>query len=179
MTEPTNDAPCAVRQHTMEFVVALLAFGFGAIVMADSWRIGAGWADDGPQAGYFPFYIGLIICGSSAWTAMKTWRARHRAERARPDHGDRDRVYLTRPQLRRILALLLPLVVYLVAIRPLGIYVASAIFIGYFMARHGAHRRWITAVTALGVPAVLFVMFEIWFRTPLPKGPLEALLGFQ
>ena len=153
----------------MEVVVALCAFAFGAVVMADSWRIGARWADDGPQAGYFPFYIGLIVCGSSAWTAVTAWRSRRRA----------DRVYLTRPQLRRILALLVPLVVYLAAIRPLGIYVASALFIGYFMARHGAHRWWITAATAAGVPAALFAMFEIWFHTPLPKGPLEALLGFQ
>ena len=28
------------------------------------------------------------------------------------------------------------------------------------------------------VPLVLFVVFEIWFLVPLPKGPVEALLGF-
>ena len=25
---------------------------------------------------------------------------------------------------------------------------------------------------------VFFLMFEIWFKVPLPKGPLEAALGF-
>ena len=28
------------------------------------------------------------------------------------------------------------------------------------------------------VPLVLFMMFERWFLVPLPKGPLEAWLGF-
>jgi hypothetical protein len=169
MTEPETGSPVAARQRTMEFVVAALAFIFGVVVMADSWRIGAGWADDGPQAGCFPFYIGLIVCASSAWTGVKCWLSRHRA----------DRTYLTRLQLRRILALLVPLALYVASIGPLGIYVASAIFIGYFMARHGAHRWWTTAGTATGVPVVLFAMFDIWFHTPLPKGPLEALLGFN
>jgi putative tricarboxylic transport membrane protein len=49
----------------------------------------------------------------------------------------------------------------------------------YFMARHGKHAWWVTAAVALGLPAVLFMMFEVWFKTPLPKGPLEALLGLN
>jgi hypothetical protein len=28
------------------------------------------------------------------------------------------------------------------------------------------------------VPLTLFMMFERWFLVPLPKGPLEAWLGF-
>jgi len=45
------------------------------------------------------------------------------------------------------------------------------------MARHGKHRTWVVAAVSIGLPVVLFLMFELWFRTPLPKGPLEALLG--
>jgi len=47
------------------------------------------------------------------------------------------------------------------------------------MARHGGHRLWVTAAVALGLPLVLFMMFERWFKTPLPKGPLESLLGLN
>jgi len=25
---------------------------------------------------------------------------------------------------------------------------------------------------------VFFLMFEVWFKVPLPKGPLEAAFGF-
>jgi putative tricarboxylic transport membrane protein len=28
------------------------------------------------------------------------------------------------------------------------------------------------------VPVSMFLMFELWFMVPLPKGPLEALLGY-
>ena len=31
--------------------------------MVDSWRVGIGWAAEGPQAGFFPFYVGLILLG--------------------------------------------------------------------------------------------------------------------
>jgi hypothetical protein len=163
------DSPAATTYRTVELAVAALAFAFGAIVIADSWRIGARWAEDGPQAGYFPFYIGLLVCAASAWTFWSAWRSRPRG----------DDTFVTHRQLRQILSLLVPAVLYVIAIRYVGIYAASCVFVAYFMARHGAHRLWTTALVALGLPLALFLMFEIWFKTPLPKGPLEALLGLH
>jgi len=162
-------SPAATTYRTVELTVAALAFVFGAIVIGDSWRLGARWGDDGPQAGYFPFYIGLLICAASAWTFWTT-------RRKRPADND---IFVTRAQLRQILALLAPAVVYVMAIGFLGIYVSSFVFVTYFMARHGAHRYWVTVVVSLGIPLVLFLMFEIWFKTPLPKGPLESVLGLN
>src|SRR5690242_13154072 len=52
--------------RSWEVGVALLFLVFGAGVMWDSWRLGARWSSDGPQAGYFPFYIGLFIVISAA-----------------------------------------------------------------------------------------------------------------
>jgi putative tricarboxylic transport membrane protein len=34
------------------------------------------------------------------------------------------------------------------------------------------------AAVAVGVPFVTFLIFERWFLLPLPKGPIEAYLGF-
>jgi hypothetical protein len=168
MTDKNEDAsPPAVTYRTMEMAVAVLAFVFGSIVIADSMRLGASWGDDGPQAGYFPFYVGLAICLSSALTFLVTWR--------NPSAGRA--TFITRVQLRRILAMLVPALIYAVAVRLIGIYVASMLFLAYFMARHGSHRAWVVAAVSIGLPAVLFLMFELWFRTPLPKGPLEALFG--
>jgi putative tricarboxylic transport membrane protein len=160
----------AATYRTMELAVAAVAFVFGAIVAIDSYRIGARWADDGPQAGYFPFYVALIICGSSAWVLFSTWR--------KDDAAGRE-PFVLRRQLRQILTLLVPSIIYVVAIKFTGIYLASAVFVGYFMARHGGHRHWVTAAVALGLPLTLFMMFEVWFKTPLPKGPLESLLGLN
>ena len=36
--------------------------------------------------------------------------------------------------------------------------------------------RWLTVVAvAIGVPMLIFFMFEKWFLVPLPKGPLEQI----
>jgi hypothetical protein len=32
---------------------------------------------------------------------------------------------------------------------------------------------------SVAVNVVFFLMFEIWFKVPLPKGPLEAALGLN
>jgi putative tricarboxylic transport membrane protein len=157
-------APLSARWP--EVAVALLMAALGVLVIVDSLRVGIGWADDGPRSGYFPFYVGLLLLGASLITLVQQLR-RWRADST---------VFAGRAQLRSVLAVLLPLVVYVAAIRWLGLYVASALLIGAFMLRHGAHRRAVVAAVALGVPTLLFLVFERWFLLPLPKGPLEQLL---
>lgn len=164
--QSSDDRPAA-SVRTLELAVAAIAFAFGAVVAADSLRLGAGWAEDGPQAGYFPFYMGVVICGSSAWVFVRAFLRRAAAQDS----------FVGRRALRQIMTLLVPAIVYVAAIEFTGIYLASALFVGYFMARHGRHRALITAAVALGLPAALFMLFEVWFKTPLPKGLLEALIG--
>jgi putative tricarboxylic transport membrane protein len=153
-----------------EIVVAALFLVFGAVVMWDSRRLGAQWASDGPQAGYFPFYIGLIICVSSV---ANLYSAVSKANLA---------PFVMWGQLRMVLTVLVPSAVYVALIAnpwfSFGIYVASAIFIALFMRVLG-HYGWGKVVAvSVGVMVAFFVMFEIWFKVPLPKGPLEAAFGF-
>jgi hypothetical protein len=35
-----------------------------------------------------------------------------------------------------------------------------------------------TVVVSAAVPTLTFLMFEMWFLVPLPKGPIENMLGF-
>ena len=63
-------------------------------------------------------------------------------------------------------------------IKLLGLYVASAVFIAAFMVWKGRYRLLATSSVALGVPVALFLLFEVWFLVPLPKGPLERMLGY-
>ena len=65
MSRPEEEGAGLVSIATMEIIVAALFFAFGAVVMFDSYRIGASWASDGPESGYFPFYTGLIICAAA------------------------------------------------------------------------------------------------------------------
>jgi len=153
-----------------EVIVAALFLVFGAIVVWDSRRLGAQWGSDGPQAGYFPFYIGVFICVASAvnlYTALAK--------------GSRD-AFVEWGQLRLILIVMVPTLVYVALIDnpwySLGIYVSSAVFIAFFMRYLGKYGWLKIAAVSIGTMAVTFVMFEIWFKVPLPKGPFEAAFGF-
>jgi len=151
-----------------DMTVAAIVAVLGLIVIFDSRRVGAGWAEDGPQAGYFPFYIGILMTAAAVVVFFHTLRGlvEHRAW------------FATVNQLRHVYSVLLPTCVYVGAIYFVGIYVASAVFIGWFMMRHGRF-GWLAALpVSLGVPLLLFMLFEKWFLVPLPKGPLERLLGY-
>ena len=157
-----------VSTKAVEIAVAAIIFGLGLVVIFDSRRVGAGWADDGPQAGYFPFYIGLVLCAASAWTLLRA---------AFSDHALAG-VFVSRKKLQLVLSVFFPSLIYVVAIYFIGIYVASALFIGAFMYWHGRF-PWIKIIpVSLIVPMSMFLLFEVWFLVPLPKGPLEHLLGF-
>ncbi len=157
-----------VGQRWPEAVVAALLAAVGALVIADSLRVGTGWSDDGPRSGYFPFYIGCLLVAASGWVLLNQLL-----------HWGRDNgVFAEKAQLRQVVAIGVPMVVHVVLIYPLGIYVASILLIGYFMRRYGSYGWPLTAGVAVGVPLVLFLVFERWFLVPLPKGPLERLLGF-
>src|SRR5260221_4440404 len=100
----------------VDAVVALIMAALGAVVIVSSLEIGAGWGDDGPRSGYFPFYIGILITGSSLVNFVLALRT--------PRGGD---IFVEYSKLGLVLAVLIPSIVYVLAIRWLGIYVASAI----------------------------------------------------
>ena len=159
----------AASMRGVELVVASLIFALGLLVVSDSWRLGAGWAEDGPQAGYFPFYIGLLLCISSAVIFWRGMRDRRSAQQAFVTHG----------QFRMVLVLLIPTLFYVIGIYFLGIYVSSILFVALFMVFLGKYHWLRSALVALGVSIAFFLLFEVWFRVPLPKGPLEAVLGLN
>jgi len=153
-----------------EIVTALAFLAVGAVVAWDSHRLGSSWGSDGPQAGYFPFYIGLFIMVSSAINLYNALR--HRAAGA----------FVLWGQLKLILAVLLPSILYVALIANpwygLGIYVPSAVFIAVFMRILGKYGWLKISAVSIGTMVAFFLMFEIWFKVPLPKGPLEAAFGF-
>ncbi len=171
MQQPQDRAMGSVR--VWEIAVAIAFFAFGAVVAWDSRRIGASWAEDGPQAGYFPFYIGAIICIASVANFVYALTMGSKGGKA----------FVTRGQLKMVLTVMVPSVVYVALINnplySLGIYEASAIFIAYFMRYLGKYSWPKAAAVPIAVVTVFFLMFEVWFKVPLPKGPIENLLGFN
>jgi hypothetical protein len=169
MSEHDESTAGAVTTRWMELAVALVLVALGTLVIIDSHRVGVGWADDGPRAGYFPNIIGWSLGMAGAWIAVTTllkWKALAA------------HVFVTRAALKPVLQMLVPTVVYIALIALVGIYVASAAYIAAFM-RFQGHYRWLIALAVgASVPVAIFLLFEVWFLIPLPKGPVERLLGF-
>ncbi len=167
MSEHHDDLSAPVRARGPELAVATLLFAIAMLVITDSLRVGIGWADDGPRAGYFPFYIGVLLAASSGWVLvgqLRRWSSDTEA-------------FATRTQISLVVQVLVPMVVFVALIFAIGIYIASALLIGYFMVRHGKYGAKLSVPVAVGVPLFFFAVFEKWFLVPLPKGPLERLLG--
>jgi putative tricarboxylic transport membrane protein len=167
MATETHDDRRAATVKTVECIVALIIIAAGALVITDSLRLGHRWASDGPQAGYFPFYIGVTLVISGAVNFFSALRNPH------------VRNFLTRGQAKQVLTVLLPLVVYVGLIQFLGIYVASTLYIAVFMLWLGKYGIVKTAAVSIGVSVAFFLMFEVWFKVPLIKGPLETLFGLN
>ena len=152
----------------VEAIAAAAIFLIGVVMMVDNYKVGAGWAADGPQSGYFPFRVGAIICIASALIGFKALFGKNR------NHT----VFVSWERFRLVLMVLVPTIVYVLAIQLVGIYVASAVFVAAFM-RVMDKRSWPKVVLiSIGMSATLFWLFEIQFMVPLPKGPLEALFGY-
>lgn len=167
MSEGPEGGRAAFGQKSAEIAVAALFFAIGALVIYDSVRLGNTWAEDGPRPGYFPFYVGLIICVSSVINAA----------RALMVPAARNEAFVEVGQLKLVLTVLVPTAVYAAAVSWIGIYVASAVFIAFFMRWLGKYAWWKVAAVSLGAVVVFFLIFERWFLVPLPKGPVESLLG--
>lgn len=156
-----------VATNIIDAVVAVLVIIMGGVVIYGSRKLGSEWTTDGPGAGYFPFYIGLIliIAGGGVFYQALAGKKKN------------TEVFVDREQLGRVLSVLLPAIVYVLAIQLIGIYVASAVYIALFMVILGKY-SWVKSVTAaLVVNALFFLMFEVWFKVPLHKGVYDLLSG--
>jgi hypothetical protein len=159
-----------ISMRATELVVAALLFVAGAVVVYDSYRLGSKWGSDGPQSGYFPFYIGLLICISSGINFAQVLMAR----RMDPE------IFVAWGPFKLVLTVLIPAAVYVLGVKYIGIYLASAIYIALFMAWLGKY-SWLRSIAVgVAVNVSFFLMFEVWFKVPLYKGDLDPLrfLGY-
>jgi len=156
-----NDSRSVVSTRTMEAAVAALLFLFGATFLYQSYKLGFGWATEGPQSGFFPFYVALIICVSSLVVFVNALRGKA---------GRSDEAFVERGQLKKVLQVLIPAAIYVLGVQLIGIYVASAVYIALFM-RFLGHYSWVKSVLiAVIIIVAFFFMFEVWFQVPLYKG---------
>lgn len=164
---PHVGATAGPAHRSVELAVAVLMIVFGAVVIFGSLRVGVGWGVEGPRAGFFPFYIGLIIIAASVFNLIQSL-----------PRGTRGRAFATWEQLRQVLSVVVPTGIYVFIIPSIGIYVSSMVLISLFMRWFGRYSWPLVFAVGIGVPVIFYFLFEKWFLVPLPKGPIEDWLLF-
>ncbi|HUG57788.1 MAG TPA: tripartite tricarboxylate transporter TctB family protein [Candidimonas sp.] len=164
----SNPSGGGLSYCAVDAITAVVIFAIGVVMMVDNHRIGSSWVADGPESGYFPFHIGLILCIASVAVLLKSLFGKQR-NRA---------VFVSWARFRLVLMVLVPTALYVLAIQFVGIYLASVFFIAAFMRVLGKISWLKTVLISVGVNLLLFWMFEVQFMVPLPKGPFEALFGY-
>ena len=154
-----DDGRTLLSNRTAEIVVALLFLAGCAVVISDSVRLGFHWTEgEGPAPGYFPFYIAVIMGIASVFNLASALRGRGAGE-----------IFVAARPFGRVLAVLIPSIVYVALVGSIGIYFASALFIAVFMIAIGRENPLKAVMVGILVPVALFFMFERWFLVPLPK----------
>ncbi len=163
-----DDGHVLVTRRAFEIITALAAFGFGVLVVIGALEHNRGWGDRGPEPGYFPFWIGLLVSAGAIGVFIQLL--------TKPNDDD---VFLTRGQFRRLAAFTLPMIGFVLLSIYLGVYVATMAYLLFVMIAQGGYRVIAALAVSVGTAATFFTLFEIWLRVPLLKGPLEALAGIH
>jgi len=167
-TAPEEDSPAVTSNRVVDVAVSLLLLTLAFVLGYDNWRTGAGWDSTGPEPGYFPFYLSVILACASLYGLIAAFLSRAEAAET----------FVTRAQLRRVMAVFVPTFLFCLVTQFLGLYVASFVLIAAFMRFVGKIALWKSLLTALVFTALMFVTFDIAFDVIMPKGPLEAAFGY-
>src|SRR5262249_7144986 len=167
-TAPEDDSPAVIDSRAVEIVVSLALLALALTLGYDNWRTGIGWDSTGPQPGYFPFYLAVILAAASLFGLVKAAASRGLARET----------FVTQAQFRRVMAVFVPTLAFCAVTQFLGIYVASFLLISGFMRLVGKIAWWKSLLTAFAFTAIMFVTFDLVFDVIMPKGPLEAALGY-
>jgi len=162
-----DPAAVLLSRFAVEVTLAAATAAIGAVVTIGALEFGTGWGDGGPQPGYFPFYIGIIVMVASGGVLVEAFANRERL---------RATAFLRREQGMRIAAFFGPMVGFVLVASLLGLYVALIVYLTATMVVQGHYRLPRALAVSVGSAVIFYLIFEVWFRVPLLKGPLEALL---
>ena len=160
-TDPSRH-PSSVRRRPVEIGIAVVLVVFGGLVANGSLLHDIGWNESGPGAGYFPFRLGVLLGVAAVALLLDGARV--------PAHA----IFATHEELLRALAVFWPTAVLVGVMPVLGAYVASAMYLLWMMRRHGGYGWLLSAAFSAAAVTVFYLVFDVWFRLPLPKGLLGA-----
>jgi hypothetical protein len=166
-TAPAPDSPVIVHTRSVDVVTSALLFLLAVLLCYDNWQTGMGWSSVGPEPGYFPFYLGVLLAAASLYGIFK----------ALVGSAGASEPFVTRDQLWRVMQVFVPTLVFCILTQWLGIYVASFLLTAGFMRIIGRISWWVSLLTGFLFSLLMFITFDVAFDVIMPKGPLEAFFG--
>ena len=158
--------------RALDLFTAAVLMLLSATVIYDALRIGVGWGLEGPESGFFPFWLAAILTAVSVVLFVQALRSRSQ------------KPFVTGERFVPVLKVLGPLAGFVILTDPpgpwsgLGLYVAAGLYLGFYMRWVGRHHWHTVLALATAVPVLTFFIFETWFLVPMPKGPVETWLGY-
>ena len=151
-----------------DIVCALCLLALAGMVAWESLRLDIGWGLNGPAGGFFPFWlaVGLGLCCLIIFAQA----VRHDTTAEAPP--------LVKPGgWKPVLQVVLPAAVMVALAEFIGLYLATALYLAFYMRRIGRYHWGLVLVVSLGVPLVSYFVFERWLFIPMPKGVWGVRLG--
>ncbi len=134
------------------------------LVIFESFRLGFGWEEmSGPQAGFVPFYLALLMFLSSAFIFYLAWKDKKKED---------DNFFINRQGMMEAMKIASTSLLFTVIIVYAGVYFAILIFSPIFVRWLGKH-NWPTVIAfTIGITLAIYFGMEVGLKIPLPRSSL-------
>jgi hypothetical protein len=144
------------RQVEIGAIVVFLLLG--ALLLVESFRLGPGWGESGPQPGLFPFVLTILLAlGIVGVIYVNIYR-----------HPDPRPFFEVSQEVTDLLKVGIPIVLAALVIRYAGLYAGSGIYLAFFMAWYGRFPWYWALAGGIILPVVLWMTLREGFNISMP-----------
>lgn len=145
-----------------DIFVGLGLMAFGLLVLGDAIRLGFGWGMSGPEAGFFPFYMGLGIVICTFFIVLRGIKIFKKEGTGKP--------LIAKGGLTQILWVLIPAAGMVLLSELIGLHLATVLYLAFYMSVVGKMHWGKVILLSILVPLVVYIVFDKIFLIPLPEG---------
>jgi putative tricarboxylic transport membrane protein len=156
--------------RAVEVATVVVLIALGVLLLWESLRLGPGWGEQGPQPGFFPFVLTIMmLIGTLGVLYVNAYR-----------HPDTRPFFEVSEEVSDLLKVGIPIAVAVFAIRWLGLYATSGVYLAFFMAWYGKFRWWQAILGGILLPLSLWLLLRWGFNIPMPMSVLyrQGILPF-
>lgn len=162
MTEQRDEEMAPIwpwlTNRVVETATVLVTLALGVMVFSDAVQLGPGWGESGPQPGFFPLVLSiLLLLGAVSVVYVNIYR-----------HPDPRPFFEVSREVVDLLKVGLPIAATVLLIGWAGIYITAGLYMAFFMAWYGKF-RWYTAIGGGAIfVAALWLTLWVGFNISMP-----------